>query len=93
MRIIEICFTGFDTAERKKLWDLADSNGFLVRKEVTKNLHVLCVGDNAGPKKLEAAIKDGVIIMSGNDFIAYTDTGIPQPIKDAIEQLRLSRQV
>ncbi|WP_413485432.1 BRCT domain-containing protein [Shewanella baltica] len=93
MRIIEICFTGFDTDERKKLWDLAESHGFLVRKEVTKKLHVLCTGKNAGPKKLEDAIKDGVIIITGDDFITYTKTGIPETIKDAIEQLRLSRKI
>lgn len=93
MRIIEICFTGFDSSERKTLIDMADSNGFLVRKEVTKNLHILCIGDNAGPKKLEAANKDGVIIITKPEFVAYVNSGIPETVIDSIEKLRALRNI
>ncbi|WP_418358377.1 BRCT domain-containing protein [Shewanella basaltis] len=72
---LEICFTGFAKQDRAQLEELATDSGFIVRKAVTKNLHMLCAGKNAGPNKIAAALSDGAAIFDQSEFIALTKTG------------------
>lgn len=72
---LEVCFTGFAKQARSDLEDLATDSGFIVRKAVTRNLHILCAGSNAGPKKVADAKADGAAILLESDFIALVKTG------------------
>ncbi|MPY25153.1 BRCT domain-containing protein [Shewanella sp. YLB-07] len=75
MDALEICFTGFAKQQRKDLEELATESSFIVRKAATKNLHILCAGGNAGPKKVATAKADGAVILSPEGFIQLVRTG------------------
>ena len=66
---LEICFTGFPPVEKEELCGLAEALGFRVRTRVTENLHILCVGDNPGPVKLQEAKTQGATIIPVDDFL------------------------
>ncbi|MCT2387323.1 hypothetical protein [Erwinia pyrifoliae] len=72
---LEICFTGFKKEERKILEYQALDAGMIVRRDVSVNLHLLCGGYNAGPKKLEVARKKGTMILREPEFIALITSG------------------
>ncbi|MCU6243876.1 BRCT domain-containing protein [Enterobacter asburiae] len=72
---LEICFTGFLRADKERLSKLATDSGMIVRKDVTVNLHILCGGYNAGPKKLEAARMKGSLILREQQLLALIETG------------------
>lgn len=72
---LEICFTGFVKAEKESLIDKAIAAGMHVRDGVAKNLHFLCCGYNAGPKKIESAREKGVLILVASQFIQMLETG------------------
>lgn len=72
---LEICFTGFKKADKDRLCQLASDSGMIVRKDVTVNLHFLCGGYNAGPKKLEVARNRGTMILRENQLLALIETG------------------
>lgn len=65
---VEICFTGFSKADRLRLEELAELLGMQVRQSVTKGLTHLCIGRNAGPKKMEQAAEVGAEIIDEADF-------------------------
>jgi NAD-dependent DNA ligase len=69
-KLPEICFTGFDLSRKADLQKIAEDCGFKCVTEVTKNLKFLCTGENAGPSKIKDAIRQGVQIMSEQDFIS-----------------------
>ena len=46
-----------------------------VRSSVTKQLNFICIGKNAGPKKMEAARKQGVVVLNENQFRVMVETG------------------
>jgi NAD-dependent DNA ligase len=72
---LEICFTGFAKAEKESLIDKATAAGMQVRDGVAKNLHFLCCGYNAGPKKIESAREKGVLIIVASQFSHMIETG------------------
>lgn len=72
---LEVCFTGFAKQARSDLEQLATDSGFIVRKAVTRNLHILCAGGNAGPKKVADAKADGAAILLESEFIDLVKTG------------------
>ena len=75
----DICFTGFKKEVKEELKKLAIDAGLLIRSSVTKELDFLCYGYNAGPKKLEKARYQGVLILSENQFRVALKTGeIPE---------------
>lgn len=74
-RQLEICFTGFGASKKAELSELALDYKFNVVASVTKNLDFLCGGENAGPKKLEAAIAKGVQILTESEFRILIQTG------------------
>ena len=71
----QICFTGFSPAEKESLTLSAEEAGLKVVKSVTKSLNFLCTGDNAGPKKIEKARQQDVIILSVPQFSIMLETG------------------
>lgn len=71
----QICFTGFSPALKTELMTLAQDAGMHVAKSVTKNLRILCAGDNAGPKKLEKARVQSVSVLSESEFRNLLTTG------------------
>lgn len=71
----EICFTGFDTAEKESLIVLAKKSGLIVRQSVTVNLDFLCYGGEPGPVKLQKAKDQGVMILSERQFRIALETG------------------
>ncbi|WP_434357355.1 hypothetical protein NF212_16045 [Parasalinivibrio latis] len=71
----DVHFTGFKKDDKARLIELAKSVDMVVRSEVTKHLNILCYGYNAGPKKLEKARSQGVLILDEQQFIAFTETG------------------
>ncbi|MCL6262153.1 hypothetical protein [Craterilacuibacter sp. RT1T] len=66
---LEIAFTGFASAKRESLEDMAAGSYFIVRKNVTKNLNLLCAGPRAGASKLEKAQAMGASILDEDDFL------------------------
>ncbi len=78
---MDICFTGFKKSDKELLVTLAKENGMSVRGEVTKHLDILCYGYNAGPKKLEKALEQGVMILNRHQFENLLETGeVPEDI-------------
>ncbi len=73
---LEICFTGFKKEDKARLSALAADAGMIVRGDITVNLHFLCGGYNAGPKKLEVARKKGTMIVRESELIALLETGV-----------------
>lgn len=71
----EIIFSGFSAPLRKNLENLATEKNMIVRTKVTTNLDFLCVGPNAGPKKTEQALAQGVAIMDEEAFQWLLETG------------------
>ncbi|BEN59698.1 hypothetical protein [Serratia marcescens] len=72
---MEICFTGFKKDDKARLSAVASEHGMIVRSDVTVNLHFLCGGYNAGPKKLEVARKKGTLILREDEFLSLVATG------------------
>lgn len=75
MKAFEICFTGFKAKERDELETLAESLGLLIKNNITKNLHILCVGDNAGPSKIAKAKDVGGVILDKPQLVHFVETG------------------
>lgn len=71
----DVCFTGFSKDDKGSLIKLAKEKGLTVRSSVTKQLNFLCIGKNAGPKKMEAARKQGVVVLNENQFRVMVETG------------------
>lgn len=71
----QILFTGFKSADRIVLEELAVLNGLYVVKTPTKNLAFLCAGYNAGWTKVKAAVEMGAFILSEEQLIAMFKTG------------------
>ncbi|MBF4354092.1 BRCT domain-containing protein, partial [Vibrio anguillarum] len=85
-KTMDICFTGFPKEEKETLTKLAEENGMLVRKSVTKHLNILCFGENAGPVKLAQASFQGVIIVNRTQLEHLLATGeIPDALADDIK--------
>lgn len=78
---MDVCFTGFSKADKTELANLANEKNMMVRQSVTKHLDILCYGYNAGPKKLESALSQGVMILNRNQFVNLLATGeVPEDI-------------
>ena len=71
----QILFTGFAAARRAELEALSDATGLCVVKSVTVGLSFLCIGANAGPKKVEKARCQNVYIVRESDMAALLETG------------------
>lgn len=72
---MDVCFTGFVKADKESLTQLAETNNMFIRASVTKHLNILCYGYNAGPKKLEKALSQGVMILNRHQFENLLETG------------------
>jgi len=70
-----ICFTGFTDSEKVELATLAKEAHLSVASAVTKSLQFLCVGENAGPAKLQKARAQGVTVMTRAEFENFLETG------------------
>lgn len=71
----QILFTGFKAAQRATLEAVAEQQGFRVMKTAGKTLAVLCIGDNAGPTKVEAARSAGAFIVTEPELHHLVETG------------------
>ncbi|MFS7242290.1 BRCT domain-containing protein [Serratia proteamaculans] len=74
MLIKTICFTGFDKTKKNELTGIANSTGFQVKSDVTKDLRYLCCGANAGPSKINKAKLNGALLLSEGEFL-YMSSG------------------
>lgn len=72
---LQIAFTGFAAARRAEWESLADETGLRVCKGVTAGLSFICAGPNAGPKKLEKAREQGVIVLTEAEFLNLMENG------------------
>lgn len=72
---MDVCFTGFTKNDKADLTKLAESKEMMVRQSVTRHLDILCYGYNAGPKKLEQALSQGVMILNRHQFENLLETG------------------
>ena len=72
---LEICFTGFKAQDKNTLTKIAESNGMIVRSNVTNQLSILCCGYNAGPAKVGRARHQGVKVLSESQFHSLIETG------------------
>ncbi|MEK2149676.1 hypothetical protein WOC01_00320 [Vibrio parahaemolyticus] len=78
---MDVCFTGFAKGDKADLMSLAESKDMMVRQSVTRHLDILCYGYNAGPKKLEKALEQGVMILNRHQFESLLETGeVPEDI-------------
>lgn len=76
---LDVCFTGFKKSDKERLTSLAKDNDLVVRANVTDYLTFLCYGYNAGPKKMEKARHQGVVILSERQFLHMLESGeIPE---------------
>lgn len=92
MKAFEICFTGFNAVERSELETQAELVGLSVKKNVTKNLHILCIGENAGASKVDKAREGGSVVIDKSQFVHFADTGeLPQATVEQILTLIESR--
>lgn len=83
---MDVCFTGFAKGDKSNLTALANEKNMLVRQSVTKHLDILCYGYNAGPKKLEKALEQGVMILNQHQFENLLATGeVPEDIEQVEE--------
>lgn len=74
-----ICFTGFKKDRKAELKTIAVAANMEAKDDVRNSLTFLCCGDNAGPVKIEKSRKNGVTILSENQFLHMLDTGeIPE---------------
>ncbi len=71
----QICFTGFNPAEKDRLIEIAIKSGMHIAKSVTKSLDFLCIGSNAGPAKLKKAKEQETIILTEEQFNRMLETG------------------
>jgi NAD-dependent DNA ligase len=71
----QVCFTGFGATDKDSLGALAESSHLNVVTSVTKDLHFLVAGDNAGPAKLEKARRQGTTVMSKAEFVSMLELG------------------
>lgn len=74
-KISSVCFTGFSQTEKLELTEMANNSRFRVVGSVSNSLSFLCVGENAGPAKLEKAKECGIVIMTRAEFIDFLETG------------------
>lgn len=72
---VSICFTGFTASAAEIMKATATSLGFAVNASVAKSTTHLCCGDNAGPKKVETARKQGVRIITEAEFHHMMESG------------------
>ncbi|HFW3088277.1 TPA: hypothetical protein ACIBE3_001793 [Salmonella enterica subsp. enterica serovar Reading] len=72
---IEICFTGFNKADKSRLELIAKTNHLHVTNGITEKLFFLCVGKNKGWRKLEKAREKNTLIITEDQFIHFVDTG------------------
>lgn len=75
LNTFDIHFTGFKQADKQRLIKLAEEKELTVRKSVTLNLPLLCVGYNASIKKIEKAQEMGISLMNESDFLNFLETG------------------
>lgn len=73
--LLDVCFTGFKSDDKKRLKDMAENSGMVVRSSVTRSLNFLCCGYNAGPKKIEKARAQNVITLNEEQFTELLETG------------------
>ena len=66
---VEVCFTGFTEAEKESIGAIAAAAGFLIRTGVSKNLAILCIGDEPGASKVTQAQEKDVEIITADEFI------------------------
>ncbi|OCG39340.1 hypothetical protein A9G28_09775 [Gilliamella sp. Fer1-1] len=71
----DVHFTGFKQSDKKRLIELAEEKDLTVRKSVTQNLQILCIGYNASQNKIEKAQEMGISIMNESDFLNFLETG------------------
>ena len=74
-KLTQVCFTGFSGTEKSELTELAQAANLEVVGSVTKGLAFLCVGENAGPAKLQKAKEQGNYVLSKEQFLHLLDTG------------------
>ncbi|WP_439114667.1 BRCT domain-containing protein [Hydrogenophaga sp.] len=74
-KLTQVCFTGFAASEKAELSALAQAASLEIVGSVTKNLAFLCVGENAGPAKLEKAREQGNHILTKEQFLHLLETG------------------
>ncbi|MDK8463433.1 hypothetical protein [Marinobacter sp. SS13-12] len=72
----QICFTGFQKAQRATLEAFASDNQMLVRKDVTKDLAFLCCGPSAGPSKVSRARDKGCLVIEESGLRTMVETGV-----------------
>lgn len=75
LHLLDICFTGFKSDDKKRLKELAENAGFIIRSTVSKNLNFLCCGYNAGPMKIEKAREQGAVAITEEQLIKLIETG------------------
>ncbi len=71
----QILFTGFKSARREELERVAAEQGLRVMKTAGKALAFLCIGDNAGPSKVEKAREAGAFILDELQLHALFESG------------------
>ncbi|OCG19157.1 hypothetical protein A9G23_09445 [Gilliamella sp. App4-10] len=71
----DVHFTGFKQSDKKRLIKLAEEKDLTVRKSVTQNLQILCIGYNASKNKIEQAKNNNIPVMNQEEFLHFLETG------------------
>ncbi len=70
-----VLFTGFKSADRTRLEQVAKAHGIFIRKGVCHGLSFLVTGYNAGPAKVADAKREGATVLDEAQFLRLVDTG------------------
>lgn len=71
----KVCFTGFKSADKTELTELAETAGMKVVTSVSASLDFLCCGDNAGWAKMKKANESGVPLVRDEQIRLLVETG------------------
>lgn len=82
-KLLQVCFSGFSDPEKKILVDKAIASNFEVHGSVTKDLFMLCIGDNPGPSKIKKALAQNVHLVNKDMFYHFIETGEMIAITDS----------
>lgn len=69
MKIVNICFSGFNYTTKLKLRHIAESQGFVVHDLVFEDTELLIRGKTVSNSKLTNAYNYGIPIVAKNDFL------------------------
>lgn len=74
-KLLQVHFTGFKAADKKRLTDISQQAGMELRQSVTADLAMLVYGYNASKNKIAKATQQETLILTEEQFFDLIETG------------------